>query len=516
MASRNTKPSTTRAVVRNAVVPSKTYTSMASDNVRTHEGAKVYKVSALEQLRRSVLACMLWENTFYESGKTIVDRIAELVPQVDPQQVRFMAMEARTNMKLRHVPLLLAVEMLKHPEHKKLVRSTVSSIVQRPDEMGELLSLYWGDKSTPVRDNENQYRSQRKAKKVPMQLLRGIKDAFEKFNAYSLAKYQGKDKLVSLADVINLVHPVPKDAEVSEVIKKIVTGESIDQDTWEARLSAAGKEAKKPIFEDLLQRNKLGALALLRNLRGMTEVGVDESLIRSGLQNMNVERVLPYRFISARKYGPQFSDELEMAMYKCLKEESRLEGRTILLVDISGSMQEKISGKTEISRVQAAAGLAVLANALCEKAEVYLFESNTYKITPKGIKKVNSGRDRYGYGHGRSIESLPYDGEGGFKLVDLIVNSLTGGTDIAQAVDYINSNEKYDRIIMFTDEQSSTSPPAPKTRGYVINVANYQNGVGYGDWVHINGFSEATLAYIREYERYEEGLTVDIGHSDMK
>ena len=43
-----------------------------------------------------------------------------------------------------------------------------------------------------------------------------------------------------------------------------------------------------------------------------------------------------------------------------------------------------------------------------------------------------------------------------------------------------------------------TTVPAPQAKhAYMINVASYQNGVGYGDgWLHIDGFSEAVLRYI--------------------
>jgi 60 kDa SS-A/Ro ribonucleoprotein len=33
-------------------------------------------------------------------------------------------------------------------------------------------------------------------------------------------------------------------------------------------------------------------------------------------------------------------------------------------------------------------------------------------------------------------------------------------------------------------------------------VASYQNGVGYRDWTHIDGWSEAVVEYIFQYERF--------------
>ena len=53
-------------------------------NVRTYEGAPAYPhLTDLQQLRRSVLACLLWEDSFYESGQSIADRIQEFAAKVN-------------------------------------------------------------------------------------------------------------------------------------------------------------------------------------------------------------------------------------------------------------------------------------------------------------------------------------------------------------------------------------------------------------------------------------------------
>jgi 60 kDa SS-A/Ro ribonucleoprotein len=64
--------------------------------------------------------------------------------------------------------------------------------------------------------------------------------------------------------------------------------------------------------------------------------------------------------------------------------------------------------------------------------------------------------------------------------------------------------EDFDRIVVVTDEQSHDRVPAPKGKGYIINVASAKNGVGYGKWAHIDGWSEAVVEYIRELERVDE------------
>ena len=75
------------------------------------------------------------------------------------------------------------------------------------------------------------------------------------------------------------------------------------------------------------------------------------------------------------------------------------------------------------------------------------------------------------------------------------------GTYLGAALDAVN--ERYDRIIVITDEQSHDRVAAPRGKGYMINVASARNGVGYGPWMHIDGFSEAVINYIRELENSE-------------
>lgn len=61
----------------------------------------------------------------------------------------------------------------------------------------------------------------------------------------------------------------------------------------------------------------------------------------------------------------------------------------------------------------------------------------------------------------------------------------------------------YDRMVVMTDEQSHDQVPSPRGRGYVINVASNRNGVGYGEWMHIDGWSEAVVEFVAELESGE-------------
>jgi hypothetical protein len=416
------------------------------------------------------MACLLWENTFYESGVDIAQRIADLVPLVPKEKVFDMAVEARKMMKIRHAPLLVVREMAKHDSHKTVVDRLLPLIIDRADELAEFLAIYWNRPAQiPTKQTAAQIHG-RKREPLSAKVKKGLAKAFQKFDAYQIAKYN-RDGQVKLRDVMFLVCPKPKDEEQGAIWKKLADGTLGPPDTWEVSLST-GKE-KKETWERLLKENKLGALALLRNLRNMQQTGVSEDLVFQGLEKMRVERVLPYRFITAARYAPQWEPQLEKAMFKCMEGMEKIPGKTVLLVDVSGSMDSPISGKTEVHRMDAACGIAVLGREMCEECLVYTFSDDCVLIPARR----------------------------GFALRDAIIRSQHhSGTYLGKALNYMKF--KADRIIVFTDEQAHDSvgdPPFPK--GYMVNVASYQNGVGYGRWNHIDGFSEATLRYIQEFEK---------------
>jgi 60 kDa SS-A/Ro ribonucleoprotein len=397
---------------------------------RTHERAPARHISSELQLRRSVLAFLLWENQFYEDGVEIAGRIAELVPKVAAESVAALAIEAREQMKLRHAPLLLVREMARHKTHRTLVAETLARVIQRADELAEFVAIYWKDGRVPLSG----------------QVKKGLAAAFPKFDEYQLAKYD-RGGPIKLRDVLFLSHAKPRDEAQAEVWKKLISGTLITPDTWEVALSSGAD--KREAWERLLREQKLGALALLRNLRNMREAGVEESLVLSALGSMST------------------------AMLKSVAPSQKLSGKTIVLVDVSGSMTAPLSRRSEMQRTDAAYGLAVLLREIGEKVAVFSFSDNLVAVPARR----------------------------GFALRDAIDRSQRhNGTHLGKAIEELNRNEKYDRLIVITDEQAHDRAPGPSGKGYVINVASYKNGVGYGNWTHIDGWSESVIEYIRALE----------------
>jgi len=427
--------------------------------LRTHEGAPARHLSNELQLRRSVLACLLWENQFYEDGVEIAGRIAELVPKVEAERVAALAVEAREQMKLRHAPLLLVREMARHKTHRGLVAETLERVIQRADELCEFVAIYWKDGRVPLSG----------------QVKKGLAAAFPKFDEYQLAKYY-RGGPIKLRDVLFLCHAKPRDDAQAGVWKKLIWGRLAVPDTWEVALSAAGAgngASKTEAWTRLVAENKLGALALLRNLRNLREAGVDEELVLSALEAMNTQRVLPFRFLAAARHAPQWEPALEAAMLKWVTSQPKLAGKTALLIDISGSMTARLSGRSEMLRTDAAYGLAVLLREIGEHVAVYSFSDNLAEVPARR----------------------------GFALRDAIDTSQRhNGTYLGKAVEQLNQNERYDRLIVITDEQAHDTVPNPQGKGYVINVASYKNGVGYAEWTHIDGWSESVVEYVRTLE----------------
>ena len=436
-----------------------------ASGLRTHEGAPAAKLTAEQALRRSVLSCMLWENEFYEDGVQIAGRIQDLVPRVAAEKVAALAIEVRGRMKLRHAPLLLVREMARHATHRQLVAETLARVIQRADELAEFVAIYWAGGRQPL----------------SAQVKKGLATAFSKFDEYALAKYD-RAAAVRLRDVLFLSHARPVDEAQASLWKRLVANELATPDTWEVALSAAGPgegAAKREVWERLLVERRLGALALLRNLRNFQQAGVGEHLVLTALATLKTERVLPFRFLAAARNAPQWEKALEQAMFRALENHgTRLAGHTILLVDVSGSMEVALSRRSELRRCDAAYGLAILLREVAEQVTIYTFSDHTQLVPARRGMALRDALDR---------------------------SQAHQGTYLGRAVATAEAQSRngYDRMVVITDEQAHDHLGSPRGRGYVINVASDRNGVGYGEWTHIDGWSEAVIDYIAELESGE-------------
>jgi hypothetical protein len=440
----------------------------ARNTLKTYEGGPASIIKPLEELKRSVMSCLLWEDTFYEDGVSIADRVKELLDKVSEEDARAVLLDAKFKSKLRHMPLYL---LTLFAEKKWLKKDDVAMICTRVDDMTELLSLYWKDGKKPLCH----------------QMIKGLAKKIPDFNEYALAKYN-RAKTISLRDVFRIARPVPQNEEQSALWKRVVTKNLTVPDTWEVAISACGNnnEKKAKEFTRLLTEkvrneetgkefNKLGDLAFLRNLRKMLEVGVDEKLIRESFEERKWRWIIPYQFISAASHNPTLEDVLEKAMFKCLGEQEIIEDQIALLVDVSGSMVSRISNDSEVMRYDVAASLAILLRELCKDVKLYTFDNKIHVIPPRR----------------------------GFALRDAIREQIGGGTLMWTAIREAAQNRHNRVMVVITDEETSDSgkyADANSSLLVIINVASYQFGVGYEKGVvHINGWSDSTIDWLREF-----------------
>lgn len=268
-----------------------------------HEDAMAWSMTPEWELYSTVATTMGVEDKFYERGDDRVRRIADLVRRVWPEFVAQLAIYAREAMHLRSVPLLLLVELARCHHGDDLVSRAVSRTVQRADEITELLMCY-------------QWRTGKKnLKGLSVQLRKGLAEAFNSFDEYQFAKYNRKERKVTLRDALLLVHPKPKDERQKEIFRNILNDTLETPYTWETELSRIGQQhfrsskersdAVRKVWEELIASRRLGYMATLRNLHNMLEASIDRASIEqvcnflADPEAVRNSKQLPFRFLSA-------------------------------------------------------------------------------------------------------------------------------------------------------------------------------------------------------------------------
>lgn len=468
----------------------RTNTKSKTPKIHTAEGAVAVPTSTYNQLRRSVMACLLWEDAFYEEGEGIHERIAKLATQVTPSQLAKVAIEARNEQHIRHASLLLAAIMAKNVQGSR-VSETIQAVVQRADELTEFLAIYAKVNGIDPTKKPNDLN-----KRLSNQVRKGLALAFTKFDAYQLAKYD-RAGAISLKSAMFLVHPKPVDGAMDAMWKQLVNGTLAVPDTWEVAISAAkgDKERVRSEWERLISiPGRLGDMAFIRNLRNMEQAGVDKSLIRMSFEGRHWRRVLPFRFLAAAEHAPWAEQWLDAAMVSSLENGPGIPGHTTIVMDVSGSMGDALSRKSKMTRAEAAAALVGMLTAASEDSSVWL----TAGSDSTRIHKTELVASRTGAAM-RDLIRLKAGQLGG------------GGIFLTPCLRHIENEAKTatDRIVVITDEQDcaiadkdkpSLAKPFGK-RNYLLNVSVEKNGIGYGSgWTHIDGWSENVIRFIRDNE----------------
>lgn len=458
--------------------PTKKSTSFSEERLAGGFGMKSAKQDNISLLRRIVLANLLWEDNAYIDGASISDEISRLIPLCSVKEVTDLAIEARQLQKLRHVPLFICVEMLKHKTHSSIVKEILPKIITRADMITDFAALYKkqnGGKLKPIANSA----------KI------GLAKCFENFNEFQFAKYD-RNADIKLRDVMFLVRPKPLQGK-EDLYKKIAERTLSAPDTWEVALST-GKD-KKETWARLIKEGKLGGLALLRNIRNMKEVSVDKKVIVDGLKSIKSQMLLPLNFLSSARINPEFERDIEDAMIKSYENLPKLPGKTLFVVDISGSMGSLTSGMSSFSRLDQACAMAMLAVNQCEDYELI----------------ATAGNDGSGQGAHEHIQ-YPKKGFGLFnQIIECSRRIGEGGIFTRQCLEWSKNKfgDIFDRIIIFSDSQDCdriNKTPNPFAKyNYICDVSANKRGINFkGKWsAEISGWSEHFLTYISASEGLE-------------
>ena len=464
------------------VNPTVKHSSM-DDVVRLAGGAglKAAKQPNIQLLRRITLANLLWEDCAYVDGKKIANEISNLIPLCDAKDVANLALECRLVQKLRHTPLFIISEMCKYDEHRALVGSLLPKVITRADMITDFLAIYWKEGKRPLAN----------------QVKKGLAESFHNFDEYQFAKYD-RDAAIKLRDVMFLVHPKANDQAEQELFNRIAERNLKTPDTWEVALSAGADKCET--WTRLINERKLGAMALFRNLSNMKKAHVPMSTITNGIKNAKGGMLLPLDYLKAARMAPEFSSYIEEKMLDSYKHLPKLPGKTLFIVDVSGSMGCLTSSGTVFSRLDQACAMAMLAANQCEE----------YKLV------ATAGDDWKREGAHEWIE-YPTKGFGISKQIQDTKRHIGGGGIFTrQCLEWCKNKfagETFDRIIIFSDSQDcDIVDKVPKPFGkynYICDVSAHQRGVNYkGCWTaEISGWSEHFITYIAALEGIENTFT---------
>ena len=400
-------------------------------------GGKAFALNPKSELVSIILTSFL-KDTFYRKGDESLNRIKELVTKIDDKKfIAKAAIFARDKYAMRSVSHVLAGEIAKSVKGEIWTKDFFEKIVVRVDDMTEIMSYYLNGLNSNTKGN---------FRPIPNSLKKGFRKAFNKFDKYQLAKYRSENKDVKLVDIVNLVKPKP--TEKNEIaLKELIKGELKSFDTWETKISEVGKKAeteeekldlKSNVWKDLICNRKIGYFALLKNLRNIIQQAPD--IIKEACQLLEDEnliiksRVLPFRFTTAFSEIEKLPSSLEVkkvmislnkAIDISLRNVPVFDGKTLIVIDVSGSMQGK---PAEIASLFG----AVLARAN-ENSEILLFDTSAQ------FKNINPNDTITSIS-----KSLRFNG---------------GGTDFDCIFKALK--KAYDRIIILSDMQGWVAPNTP-------------------------------------------------------
>lgn len=409
------------------------FNNTISDRTVNKDGYPAYKMNDKEKLVSMVLTSFFNEEKFYGDNSKELTETLKTVIKKDAKFVSNLAVFARKKFNMRTVSHVLTAFLAHEPNGKQYVRETVKNVVVRGDDVTEIMAFYLNTFGKPV----------------PNSLKKGIGDAMKRFGEYTLAKYKGDGKSVKMRDLLCLCRPKPMSKEQEAMWKRCLEDKLETPYTWETELSANGNN--KATWEKLISSKKVGYMALLRNLRNILNAkpdNVDDVLkYLADPVAVSKSRQLPFRFLSAYNSVQDIAsskvfDTLEEAVKASVNNVPRIPGKTVIAIDVSGSMSSPISRKSDIRCCDIAMMLGVIANSICDDAIVFTFDTELRKKAfPKNCNILYTAKHEAHAGGGTDM-NLPFaamlkmhiDADRVIIISDQMCNTSYGWSRPVQAV----------------------------------------------------------------------------------
>ena len=465
-----------------------------------HEGHIAYQMPEKEKLVTQVLTSFFNENKFYGDNSGEIEKTILNVIQKDPEFISNLAMFARREFNMRSVSHVLTAYLAHEENGKPYVKKTVKNIVLRGDDATEILAFYMSKFGKPI----------------PNSLRKALRDIFITFDPYALAKYKGEGKTVKMRDILCLCHPSPKDQEQSDTWKKLLEGKLEPAYTWETELSEKGNT--REVWESLIDSGRLPYMAMLRNIRNIWNCSPKNiDLVAEHISDPEAvrhSRQLPFRYLSAYRSltectSERYADKAFTTLLEALEKAAdisvdnipKIPGKTVIAIDVSGSMGCAVSRNSNIQCCDISMLLGVIANRICEESIVYTFNNSILPIFIPKRDGILGTAARLATCHGGTNMHLPFE--------QLMKNKID-----------------CDRMIIISDNECNSRYEEP-----VANTADqYRRTTGNNIWVHaidlqgygtqqfagartniIAGWSEKVFEFISLAERGTESLMKRIG-----
>jgi hypothetical protein len=364
-----------------------------------------------------------------------------------------------------------------------------------------------------------------------MAVKRGIADATRRlYTERAALRYDGRSRQFRMADVIELTHPAPADDRQSALFRWLLDRRHHDDAVADPAVlpvlaAAAALEAVPPgERREVLRRRgpvalaeagfswerlagwlpggmdaeaweavigSMGVLALVRNLRNFDQAGISEAAVEAVIARISDPdevaraRLYPYQVWAA--YSNARSDNWKRALGVTLGHTAGnippLDG-TLVLIDVSGSMQATVADRSTLKRVEVAAVMAMATARRASAVDVVMFGQDSALVTGLAGTSVLAGVDKV------------------VSALGSVGNATMGHTAVARWFD----PERHRRVVLFTDDQQQDSGTVSLQHVpllYTFNLAGYRPSAlpsGERGRYTLGGFSDATFSVMSVLE----------------